>query len=149
MEPTRPEDTDRAARAAGELRVLVGRIRRRLKEVDNADGVTLSQMSVLSHLDREGPASPGALAARERVRPQSMGATIAALEERGLVERRPDPDDGRRVVVSLSEAGEAAIRGTRQARQEWLTGVIRDRYSGAELDTLLSAFALLDRLTQP
>ncbi len=77
-----------AARAAGELRVLIGRLRRTLKELDPTDGLTPTQLSVLSRLRNDGPASPGALAAAERVRPQSMGATLAILEEQRLIERR-------------------------------------------------------------
>ena len=138
-----------AARAAGDLRVLIGRLRRRLKELDPPDGLSPTQLSVLSRLASEGPASPGALATAERVRPQSMGATLAILEERGLIERRPDPEDGRRQVVSLTPLGDEGIRDSRRQRQEWLAHALRERFTGAELATVTEALALLDRLTRP
>ena len=138
-----------AIRAASDLRVLIGRLRRRLKELDPPDGLTPTQLSVLSRLDAEGAASPGGLAAAERVRPQSMGATLAILEERGLIERRPDADDGRRQVVSLTAQGDDEIRHSRRQRTEWLARAMQDHFTGAELATVTEALALLDRLTCP
>ncbi|QMU70959.1 MarR family winged helix-turn-helix transcriptional regulator [Streptacidiphilus sp. P02-A3a] len=138
-----------AARAANDLRVLIGRLRRRLKELDPPDWLTPTQLSVLSRLDSEGPASPGALASAERVRPQSMGATLAHLEERGLIERRTDADDGRRQVVSLTRQGDEGIRDSRRHRQEWLAQALRSHFSETELATVTEALALLDRLTRP
>ena len=91
-------------------------------------------------------ATAAALAAAERIRPQSMAATLAALEQQGLVERRPDPDDGRRQVVSLSTAGRARIDGDRAARQEWLAREFAEKFTEAERRTLLDALSLLDRL---
>ena len=138
-----------AVRAAGDLRVLIGRLRRRLKELDPPDGLTPTQLSVLSRLDSDGPASPGALATAERVRPQSMGATLAHLEERGLIERRPDADDGRRQVVSLTPQGDEGIQDSRRQRTEWLARTFQDRFTSAELATVTEALTLLGRLTCP
>jgi DNA-binding MarR family transcriptional regulator len=140
---------DLAVRAAGDLRVVIGRLRRRLKELDPPDGLTPTQLSVLSRLDADGPASPGGLAAAERVRPQSMGATLAILEELGLIERRPDAEDGRRQVVSLTARGDEGIRDSRRQRTEWLARSLQDRFTEAELVTVTEALALLDRLTNP
>ncbi len=145
-----PNDiSEPAARAAGELRVLIGRLRRKLKELDPIDGLTPTQLSVLSRLHTDGPASPGALAAADRVRPQSMGATLAILEEQRLIERRPDPDDGRRQVVSLTEAAVEIIRGSRRLREEWLGRALQERYTEAEFQLLVQALGLLDRLIEP
>ncbi|QMU77638.1 MarR family transcriptional regulator [Streptacidiphilus sp. PB12-B1b] len=138
-----------AARAANDLRVLIGRLKRTLKELDPPDGLTPTQLSVLSRLDHDGPASPSALAGAERVRPQSMGATLALLEERGLIERRPDADDGRRQVVSLTAAGDRYIRDSRRQRQEWLSRALQDGFTEQELAVVIEALALLDRLTRP
>lgn len=140
--------SDPAARAAGDLRVLIGRLKRKLKELDPPDGLTPTQLSVLSRLDHDGPASPGALATAERVRPQSMGTTLGILEERDLIERRPDPDDGRRQVVSLTAEGNLFIRVSRRQRQEWLTRALQDSFTEDELGTVIEALALLDRLTR-
>lgn len=138
-----------AATAARELRVVFGRLRRRLREVSGVSELTPSQASVLSRLDKDGAATASALAQVERVRPQSVAATLAALDERGLVRRDPDPDDGRRQLVSLTEEGRARLAGDRQAREEWLASALQDRYSEDERRTILDALVLLDRLTQP
>jgi len=138
-----------AARTATDLRVVVSRLRRRLKEVYDATELTPSQLSVLSRLGTEGAASASDLAAAERVRPQSVASTLAALGERGLVERRPDPDDGRRQLVSLTSSGRERLEKTRQERDEWLARALQDRFTDAERRTIGEALALLDRLTQP
>ncbi len=106
---------------AAALRVSIGLLVRRLRQAQPDGGVTLPETSALARLDRGGPATPSELARLERISPQSMGATIAALEARGLVERRPDPGDGRRAVISLTEAGstdaqEPAERTDRETR---------------------------------
>ena len=138
-----------AARTATDLRVVVSRLRRRLKEVYDATELTPSQLSVLSRLGTEGAASASDLAVAERVRPQSVASTLAALGERGLVERRPDPDDGRRQLVSLTGSGRERLEKTRQERDEWLARALQDRFTEAERRTIGEALALLDRLTQP
>ncbi|MEU8516905.1 MarR family transcriptional regulator [Kitasatospora sp. NPDC048722] len=144
----KPADVgESAARAARELRTLLTRLRRALKEADDTTGLTPSQTSVLSRLVADGPASAAALAAAERVRPQSMAATLAVLVERGYVQRRPDPEDGRRLLVGLTGAARAMIADSRQAREEWLARALQDGYTEAERATVLEALALLDRLT--
>lgn len=141
--------SESAVHAAREVRVTVGRLRRRFRETYDTEGLTPSQTSVLSRLDKEGPASASALAAAERVRPQSMAATLSVLEERGLIQRRPDPDDGRRQLVSASEAGRAFLADKRRAGEEWLARSLQDRYTEEERQTVIAALALLDRLTRP
>ena len=138
-----------AVRAGRELRVLVGRLRRRLKEVSADDDLSASQTSALARLAREGASSASALAGAERVRPQSMAATLAALEERQLVQRSQDPDDGRRQVVSLTGPGRERAEGAQAAREEWLTRALQDRYTEDERGTIVEALGLLDRLSQP
>ncbi|HEY1487006.1 MAG TPA: MarR family transcriptional regulator, partial [Micromonosporaceae bacterium] len=69
---------------ASELQVALARVIRRLRQGHIPGDLTLSESSVLSRLDRNGPASPGELAADEHVRPQAMCATLAALERRQL-----------------------------------------------------------------
>ena len=149
MDDTTDGVSGSAARTATDLRVVVSRLRRRLKEVYDATELTPSQLSVLSRLGTEGAASASDLAVAERVRPQSVAATLAALGERGLVERRPDPDDGRRQLVSLTSSGRERLEKTRQERDEWLARALQDRFTEAERRTIGEALALLDRLTQP
>ena len=137
-----------AAFAARELRVLVGRLRRRLREVDDVHELTASQLAVLGRLDRDGPASTSALAKAERVRPQSMAATVAVLEERGMIARRQDPDDGRRQLIELTPTADETVSGSRRARDEWLERALRERFSAEELATVVSALGLLERLSE-
>src|SRR4051812_9527016 len=120
------ELTESAVRAAHDVRVGLSRLRRRLRESDDRRELTPSQTSVLSRLHLDGPATASALAAAERVRPQSVAATLAVLEERALVERRPDPHDGRRQVVSLTPAAHALLADTAAAREEWLTRALQE-----------------------
>jgi DNA-binding MarR family transcriptional regulator len=133
---------------AGALRVSIGLLLRRLRQV-KADGeLTLPESSALARLDRGGPATPGALARLEQISPQSMGATLGALETRGLVERRPDPEDGRRAVMSLTDAGQQMLRDRRNARTEQLAQALSAGFTRSELNQLMAVAPLLERLAQ-
>jgi DNA-binding MarR family transcriptional regulator len=142
------EISESAAQAASEVRVTFGRLRRQLRALASTDDLTPSQESVVSRLDKGGAASASDLAAAERVRPQSMAATVATLVELGFVERTPDPEDGRRQLVSLTPAGEKRLQGDRQARQEWLAQALQDKCTEAQRQTIIEALALLDEVTQ-
>lgn len=128
---------------ATDLRVVVGQLIRRLRAEQQA--FSLPQGAVLGRLDREGALSVSDLAAAERVRPQSVAQTVADLEAAGFVERRPDPDDGRRALVSLTETGREAIAATRRERESWLAGELA-QLSAADRRTLARAVELLDRI---
>jgi len=133
-----------AVQAASQVRVVFGRVKRRLKDLADQDDLTPSQSSVLSRLDKDGPASASELAAAERVRPQSMAAILAALRETDLIERHPDPQDGRRQVVSLTTTGRHRLQGDRRVRQEWLAQTLQDRCTEADRQLILTALELLD-----
>src|SRR5258708_14898246 len=139
MEPIPIEVT----RAAGDLRALVGRLSRRLRQTSIVGEMTLSQASVLSLLEREGPATPGALATMERISPQSMGAILMSLEALALVSRTPDPNDGRCLVISLTEAGRQALQGARRHREERLARALAATFTGADKQMLIPALPLL------
>ncbi|MFC1418978.1 MarR family winged helix-turn-helix transcriptional regulator [Streptacidiphilus cavernicola] len=141
--------SESAVRAASDVRVVFSRLRRRLRDTYDTEGLTPTQTSALSRLSKEGPRSASDLAAAERVRPQSMAATLAALEERALIQRRPDPDDGRRQLVSVSGTGQAFLEDKRRASEEWLARSLQERCTEAERQTLIEALALLERLAQP
>ena len=133
---------------ASALRVSIGLLLRRLRQAQADGELTLPESSALTRLDRGGPATSSALARLEQISPQSMGATLSALEARGLVERRPDPGDGRRVVISLSEAGLQALRNKRNARIEQLARALSSGFTRSELQQLMAAAPLLERLAQ-
>ena len=138
--------SESAVEAARDLRVMFSRLRRQLKDVATGGGLTPSQTAVLTRLWKDGASSASALAAAERVRPQSMAAIVAALDEHGLIHRAPDPDDGRRQVISLTAAGRRRAESDRQVREEWLARAIQERYSERERRVINDALALLQRL---
>lgn len=143
-----PPDSTAAAHIAGELRVLVGRLKRRLREETGTRGLSWSQIAVLGHLEREGAKTVTELAQLEGVRPQSMGATVATLEAAGLVQGVPHPTDGRRTVLSLTTAARAWIKASRAAREDWLFHTIQTRLSPAEQKRLAAAVDLIKRLVE-
>jgi DNA-binding MarR family transcriptional regulator len=77
-----------------------------------------------------------------------MGATLGSLEVRGLVQRCPDPQDGRRAVMSLTEAGLETLRNRRNARTEQLAKALSSEFTHTELEQLMAATPLIERLAQ-
>ena len=131
---------------AGELRVLIGKLSRRLREQANPGDFTWSQKSVLIRLEREGPATVTTLARAEGMRPQSMGATVSTLEQAGLVTGSPDPADGRQTILSITPRCRELIRATRAAKEDWLFHAIQAKLAPQEQDELARALALLNRV---
>ena len=130
---------------ASDLRGVLGQLIRRLRAEHR---FPLSHGTVLGRLDREGALSVSDLAVAERVRPQSMAQTVADLEADGFVSRRPDPDDGRRALVELTEHGRTALNDDRRKREGWLAGVIADDLSAEEQAVLRQAAGLLRRIAE-
>ena len=139
-----PTRTDPAL-VASELRGVLGALVRRLRAQHR---FPLSQGAVLGRLDRGGPQSVSDLAAAERVRPQSMAQTVSDLEDDGLVERRPDPDDGRRALVELTGRGTETLEADRRRRDGWLAQAIDEDLTAEELIVLSEAVPLLRRLAE-
>jgi DNA-binding MarR family transcriptional regulator len=130
---------------ASELRVAVGRLIRRLRA---EHGFPMTQAAVLGRLDRCGAQSIGEIAAAERVRPQSMSQTLADLEADGMINRRPDANDGRRTLIELTPEGLAALHEDRARREGWLAQAIAEGFSAEEQRVLAEAVALLERLSE-
>jgi DNA-binding MarR family transcriptional regulator len=130
---------------ASELRLVLGHLMRRLRAEHR---FSLSQGAVLGRLDREGSRSIGDLALAERVRPQSMAQTVADLEADGLIARRPDPADGRRTLLELTEQGLRTLEADRSQREGWLAQAITEDLSPAERQLLVRAAELLRRLSE-
>jgi len=140
-----PRPTAQVATAASELRLVLGQLIRRLRAEYS---FPVAQASVLSRLDREGTQTTSGLAAAERVRPQSMAQTLAELETAGLIGRRPDPADGRRVLIELTTLGRERVLVARGQREDWLAAAITNELDPEEQRTLLAAVPLLRRLSQ-
>ena len=132
-----------AARSASELRIVLGQLVRRLRAENT---FPVSQGMVLARLEREGPATTSALAAAELVRPQSMAQTLAELGTAGLVARRPDPEDGRQILIELTDRGRAILAEDRARREGWLATVIEADLTAEEQAVLLEAIEILRRL---
>ena len=128
---------------AHELRETLGRVIRRLRA---EPGLSTSRMAVLGHLDRNGRSNISALAAREHMRPQSMAETVHDLETAGLVSRRPDPDDGRRAIIELTDTGLDELKTTRARRETWLTEALTRELDADERALVHEALALLNRI---
>jgi DNA-binding MarR family transcriptional regulator len=143
MTARRPEsDRDRAARA---LFVSMGLLRRRLRASASPGEVTFPEVAALARLERGGPATSAELARLEQISPQSMGTTLAGLEERGLVTRSADPADGRRVVMSVTDFGRQMVGRRRDARVEQIAAAL-DGFTKTELQQILTAAPLIQRL---
>src|ERR1700753_3585574 len=122
------------ATLAHDLRRIVGRLKRRLREQADVGDLTPSQTAVLLRLEREGPATTSGLARAEGMRPQSMGAVVAALEAAGLGPGAPDPADGPQTLLSLTDACRRGLTEGRAARQDWLSRTIDARLTPQEQD---------------
>lgn len=133
---------------ATELAGAAGGFMRRLRAASQADRFTPSQRSVLHRIDRGGPTTIAELARAELVRPQSMRATVGVLEERGVLRRASHPTDGRQIVLSLTEAGRAALADLRRAKHDWLAEALQTRLDAAERETLAEAAELMKRLSR-
>jgi len=139
---------ERASNLAVELRAVIGKLKRKLREHVGQADLTPSQVSVLLRLEKDGPATVSTLARAEGMRPQSMSAIVATLQEAELVGGSPDPNDGRQTLISLSRKCQKLIREGRAARQDWLTTAIQRKLSSQDQEKLAVAVGLLTQLIE-
>src|ERR1700691_455457 len=102
----------------------IGLLMRRVRAAAASQELSLTESAVMARLAKDGPATTASLARAEGMKPQSMGATIAALEEMGMVERKPHPTDGRQVNLELTAKGAALRKSTGEAKRTWLAQAI-------------------------
>jgi DNA-binding MarR family transcriptional regulator len=133
--------------AVTELSLAIGQLMRRLRMEANPGELTWSQIATLARLEKAGAMTTADLARSERVKPQSMGTTLADLEQEGLVQRRPHPTDGRQVLFALTAEGVEARRQRHIAKRAWLLDAMV-KLDAAEQQTLISAAALIKRLAE-
>lgn len=125
----------------------VGLLIRRVRTASSNHELSLTEASVMARLSNDGPATTADLARAEGMKPQSMGSTIAALEEMGMVERKPHPADGRQVNIVLTVKGEAARKNAKDARRNWMTQAIA-QLDRQERETLFAAGRIIKRLVE-
>jgi DNA-binding MarR family transcriptional regulator len=140
--------TDRASALALEMRTLIGKLKRKLRDQTGREDFTSSQASVLLRLEKDGAATVSNLARAEAMRPQSMSAVITPLESAGLVSGTPDPNDGRQTLLSLTQKCRELIHKRRAAKQDWLTKKIVDKLSAQEQEQLGAALEIIARLVE-
>jgi DNA-binding MarR family transcriptional regulator len=147
QEPTSDPAPAESAHLASTLGIAVMRLARRLRAERSDDTLGLSQLSALATLERHGPLSPTALAELERIQPPSMTRLIAALEGRGLVERRAHPSDRRQAVIAITADGREIVLEDRRRRHAWLSRTL-DGLNDDEQERLVATLPLLERLSE-
>lgn len=143
-----PVETPLSAALAGDLRIALGKLSRRLREQVHPNDLTHAQKSVLLRLDRDGPATVSALARAGSVKPQSMRVTVAGLEAMGAVAGRPDPTDGRQTLIELTAGFRKVLKESRAAKDDWLFRALQAQLSAPEQAKLAKAVKLLQRLAE-
>jgi DNA-binding MarR family transcriptional regulator len=123
----------------------VGLLMRRVRAAAGSHELSLTEAAVMARLARDGPATTADLARAEGMKPQSMGTTIAALEEMGMVERKSHPTDGRQVNIELTARGAAVRDSTREAKRTWLAQAV-SRLDEQDRETLFRAGEIIKRL---
>jgi DNA-binding MarR family transcriptional regulator len=145
--PPVPE-SETASDLAAQIRTILSRLKRRLREQGGRGDLTPSQISVLLRIEKDGAATVSGLARAEGMRPQSMSSIVTSLQDAGLVSGIADPNDGRKTLMSLSKKCEKLLREGRAARQDWLTAIILQKLSALEQQQLSTTLELLSRLTE-
>jgi DNA-binding MarR family transcriptional regulator len=130
------------------LRVSLFALMRQLRQTGPADGIGSARLSVLGALYRRGPMTPTELAAHERVKLQTLTRLLAELEADGWLVREPDPEDGRRSVLSLTRLGARELTADVQRREASLAAAIASALTPAQQAQLLKACEALDAVTE-
>ena len=143
-----PTQTELARALAAEIRAVYRKLKLRVREHGGGNDLTPSQASVLLRLETDGAATVSSLARAEGMRPQSMRAIVAPLQESGLIRGAPDPSDGRQTLMSLTPKCLKWIQEGRAARQDWLATIISQKLSVHEQEKLQAALELLSRLVE-
>src|SRR6185437_3544743 len=131
---------------ASELRTVVSRLVKKLKKISTAEGLSLTERSTLVLLDHHKELLPSELAAMEKITSQSMSQILNHLLELGYINREASKTDKRKVIISLSKAGQNVINKTRSERDEWLSKALVETCSAKEREMLRNVIAPLTRL---
>jgi DNA-binding MarR family transcriptional regulator len=129
------------------LRLAIARLNRQMVQASSRSDLTFAQLSALARVEQYGPLRLGELAARERVAAPSMIRTVGPLHADGLIEKEPDPQDGRSYLIGLTDYGREVISRIRRERSELLTGRL-GRLSAGQQEELRGAIAVLELLAE-
>ena len=146
--PIEAKDIPLSERAA-HLRMAIVRTARRLRQEAAAEtsGLTPTSVAALATIERHGPLTPSEIAAIERVKRPTITRTLGCLEREGLIDRAPDPEDGRSSLVSVNGAGRERLRRLRSRKNAYLAKRMRD-LSDEEVETLERAAEILERMRE-
>src|SRR5215469_13756741 len=133
--------------AVSDLIQAVGLLVRRIRAAAASQELSLTESAVMSRLAKNGPATIADLARAESMKPQSMGTTVAALEEMGMVERKPHPTDGRQMNIQLSAKGTAVRNSAKDAKRAWLAQAMK-QLNERDQETLFKAADILKQLVE-
>lgn len=125
----------------------IGLLMRRVRAAAASHELSLTEAAVVARLAKHGPATAADLARAEGMKPQSMGTTIATLEEAGLVERKPHPTDGRQWNIAVTAKGMAVRNSMKQAKHTWLAQAI-SQLDRKDQETLFAAGEIIKRLAE-
>ena len=125
----------------------IGLLVRRVRTASVSHELSLTEAAVMGRLEKNGPLTTAELARAESMKPQSMGTTVAALEEMGMIERKPHPTDGRQVNIQLTAKGSAVRKSTGDAKRTWLAQAIA-QLDERERQTLFKAGEIMKRLVE-
>jgi len=125
----------------------IGLLVRRLRAASASHELSWTESVVIARLARDGPATTADLARAEAMKPQSMGTTIAALEEMGIAERKPHPTDRRQAIIELTAKGAAMRKSVKDAKRTWLAQAIA-QLDERDRETLFKAGEIIKRLAE-
>jgi len=131
---------------ASAIQESVGIFARQIRQAPVDGDLTFSEVLTLGRLERFGSATASDLARGVQVTPQAIGSTLVSLEGRGMVVRRADPSDGRRLLITMSKVGKRALQNRRDALNEEMARILGNRFTQAEMKTLVAALPLIERL---
>ncbi len=128
------------------LALAIKKLRTRLREAATSQNLPISHLSILKHLRDAGASTAAALAISEHVSQQAIAQSLAALRDAGFVQAKPDKEDGRKNLISLTAAGEKLYASAIASRDAWLVAAIKSEIAPEERADLLCAVELLERL---
>lgn len=146
--PAEAKDIPLSERAA-HLRIAIVRTARRLRQEAAAEtsGLTPTSVAALATIERHGPLTPSEIAEIERVKRPTITRTLGCLEREGLIDRAPDPQDGRSSLISVNGTGRERLRRLRGRKNAYLARRMRGM-SAEEVETLERAAEILERMRE-